>query len=247
MTLNDLPSDVLDIDDPSTWHLDIQYAVDACIEDWPDVAGAEYVEEVVLPLEGRILIEEALGDSRIVAYHATRLLPEEVVRILDEGLVPLSRDLLEARLAAAVGCGAISARLAADLLEATGPTLAERHRIGQVCLASSRNSLKVKHYFHHLFNIWGGEALRNHLRTDESGVRSLREIGAPAVVPVALTSEDWKFCDINPDVARDLCAVRLGLEPHGVVRVASVQPEAVLEVVLEGSEAWTRLAPMSQP
>lgn len=102
--------DIIDLASPATWPRDVHDAVAAIAEEvrgWRglrpgfpacDLPGRDY--EYATVAEERV--RRAIGDRLVAAYHATRLLPHEELMIRDEGLLVLTDELRDRKLAEAV-------------------------------------------------------------------------------------------------------------------------------------------------
>jgi len=121
-----------------------------------------------------------LRESRILGFHATRLLPEESLSILRDGLEPLSQDLLERRLALVQKMGLISNETRINLL-ANSQANAE-NRAGNVCMFHTLATCEDRNGLERLFGLFGGEALYWYFADDEPTRKILQSIGRPALV-----------------------------------------------------------------
>lgn len=121
---------MIDLASPATWPRDVHDAVSAVADEVrdqqevrPDFPACDlrlHDYEFAGVAEERV--RRAIGDRLLQAYHATRLLPHEEAMIRSEGLLVLSDDLRDRKLAEAVNAhpDLIDER-GADLLRRSGP------------------------------------------------------------------------------------------------------------------------------
>ena len=170
----------VELEDPSTWPGDFQTAISAgralilayhqersridqvCQEDILSRlnSSANRYEDDYRSLLKRL--DASLCNHRIVGYHCTRLLPEEIVEIADTGLRVLSPSLVERRIARAVAAGYLSQNNADRLTssEAMRRNLGDGSgkRTGMIWFCPNRSSLADASGVHRLFRSWGGRA-----------------------------------------------------------------------------------------
>lgn len=241
---------MLDLDDPASWPPEALNAVDDLLADRDDLAEAEYGDEVRLDAHESSLIDEAIGDTPLAAYHATRLLPHEVESVRRVGLLPLTPELVNLRIGTAVESGAVDTVLAERLRPAALRYAVDPGRTQQVCFTGSRKSLQRRSGFWRLFTYWGGEAIYWDLddKLPDPALLQLSHIGTPAVVVAALPPSGSRHGRgvRDPELPRRLVAVRLGLDPGLEIHVDVARPGEIVDVVLQGSPAWAELAPVSQ-
>lgn len=140
-------------------------------------------------------VRELLGDGGIVGYHATRLLPHEAHWIRTRGMGPLTRELIERRLRGAVDHypDQINKAEADPLRGRTAVhTLRYAKRFGLLHLFSPLEVLDHERSLDYFLEEWGGEALGDAARGDESDanasrkvLRSLDALSTPTVVAIA--------------------------------------------------------------
>src|SRR4051794_39741687 len=107
-------SGAIDLDDPRTWPPAVRsWAQEraAALAGSTEIAGDLNTDLVEREAEFRALF----GASKMLVYHCTRLLEWEAEDIRDGGLVPLSGELVERRIARAQERGALSQNEAARL------------------------------------------------------------------------------------------------------------------------------------
>ena len=238
--------DCIDIDTPDLWPRRVEIEVSAVVaahDEWQEV---EYADELHLNEDERASIEGTCAPYSLHCYHATRLTQEEVQSVLAEGLIPLSVTSVRNRFAQAEEQGHLPAPLSQKLLPGALELASAANRANQVCLTTSRLSLRSCSSFRYLLAYWGGEAVTMQLKRGDPALEQLQMIGLPAVVAAAIP---MKTIDSNGrylDVPRDLVASRLGLSPRGSVYLDRVEAGAVIQVVVEGSAEWRVLAQLSE-
>ena len=127
---------------------------------------------------------DLLADARLVAWHCTRLHPDEITSIQRDGLLVLSCELAVTRVRKRVAAGDLSANIAARL-EAENRA-DESNRRGVVWLIFTRMRLRDEHAVIRLFRSWGGEALYVGQKSDPEIGAVLRGIGIPCIVEVVV-------------------------------------------------------------
>lgn len=130
---------------------------------------------------------QLIGDLPIRAYHSTRLLEEEVAAIQNQGLTPLSEELVTSRVQAAYTSGHVTAAehevLLSGCMFAVGNVAG---RPGQVCAVVGRTIFdEDPGAVDLLLRMWGGEAIyRAHERT--AFAERLSALGKPSIVVINL-------------------------------------------------------------
>lgn len=195
----------LDIDDQASWP--------AGLSQWVAARAAEIqdVPEYTSDLPGRLLesefeIHELSGNTKLLAYHCTCLLPHEAAVIRNEGLRPLTSQLVDDRIAAAVQAG-----VAASVVNRArrGNVYAidnAEGREGQVCLIAGRSAFDDSpHGCDPLLRYWGGEALRG----GPADAREL-ELGTPSIVVAQLDCRHSPDLSMYPSLGKLLVGALLG-------------------------------------
>jgi len=105
----DLENASIGVGNPATWPNDVASLVNEVLEDictWPEVEPgypscdlASHDYELSADIERRLRV--AMNGRSIIAYHASRLLPHEIVAVQRDGLEVLSVDLIDRKHAAA--------------------------------------------------------------------------------------------------------------------------------------------------
>lgn len=235
----------IDIDDASTWPVDVSAAVDEVVTAHDGFPDAEDWDEVHLTAEDREVVDDAIQDLSLMGYHATRLLDHEVQSVRSNGLVPLSPEATLKRLDVAVEVGALPPALADLLRPGAVSTSSESNRTNQVCLTSSRDALRSRRGFWRLLTYWGGEAIYWHRMDGDPVLSTLAQIGRGAVVSASIPIDQVRQRSANVDVAQALVAKRLGIQMGGSIFLRELPPSHISDVILEGSAEWNVLAPLS--
>lgn len=131
-------------------------------------------------------LETILNPNRIVAFHCTRLTPEEILQIKSAGLTILSRKLVQQRLNECLFHGHIN-KPEHDYLtksENVKSNLNNQHgkRTGIIWFCPNRSTLQESSGVYRLFRSWGGEAIYVGHEDDEAISDTLCRIGAPCIV-----------------------------------------------------------------
>lgn len=224
---------IIDVDDPSTWPPDVLAFVSDAAERLR--GSTEYTSDLDFDFNGEDDFRRLLNGHRLIAYHCTRLLDHEVEAIRQEGLRPLTRELIADRVAAAHDHAVIPTELRDELVDAH--VFADRDRghgrADQVCLIVSRRVFdRDVHAVRPLLRTWGGEGIYMSGR----GYRlrpMLEALGQPAIV-VALVelSASHKQHLCFPDLRKVFTGSVLGLDDvlGDVFYKGQVGPEHVLDI-----------------
>lgn len=180
-----------------------------------------------------------------MAYHCTRLLDHEVAMIRSEGIRLLTPDLVEQRIAAATGAGAISDSDAALLRASTYLTSAQAQpsRGGLAYFFTSRRVFdEAVGGVWYLLSEWGGEAIR--MTAESRALPShLVRLGRPSVVVAALEVDaDADEPRTWPAIHKVLVDTLLGSDRPGcdVVCRRDVPAAAILDVWQPGHPEYDR-------
>ncbi len=125
-------------------------------------------------------VETILAGRDLLGFHCTRLHDDEICAIVDGGLVPLSPELVAARVKKRVIAGDITEAGAAKLL--SQHRAADENRQGQIWFVFSKSLLKDYSGIWRLLRFWGGEALYGGHEEDPLIGPALRRIGSPSIV-----------------------------------------------------------------
>lgn len=229
---------VIDIDDQATWPAELLEQVDAWLEALEP--GQEYTGDLDLPQDE--WTPDLLDGRPLRAYHATRLLPHEVRRVWAEGLLPLTHELVESRIAAAHAAGDIDDEDAA-LFRRTNVFRHDggRGRRDQVCLILGDIPLRQSRGVRELLGTWGGEA--QYAASVEPRDR-LTRLGRPTLVVVHVNLTTAGDHRTYPHVQKVLCGARLGLsDPWADVMYRSaIPPGQILDVWQPGDAGYDKFA-----
>jgi hypothetical protein len=230
--------DAIDVDDQSTWPDELLEQVDvwlAALE-----PGQEYTSDLDLPQHE--WTHDLLDGRPLRAYHATRLLPHEVLRARAEGLLPLTPDLVESRIAAALAAADIDDGDAA-LFRRTSVFRADggRGRRDQVCLILGDTPLQQARGVRDLLGTWGGEAL--YAASREPRDRLMR-LGEPTIVVAHVDLMAAGDHRTYPHLQKVLCGARLGLSDTwaDVMYRSAIPPGQILDVCQPGDAGYDRFA-----
>jgi hypothetical protein len=180
----DEPRLIVDPDDRRTW----PRAVTEWVTERADrLRGtAEDALGLRLPLEEENDFRALFAGTKVRAYHATRLLECEVAMIREQGLRPLTAELVEERIACAFAAGAISDvyrdRLYKSHVFARGSEQQRGLRQNEISLYIGRGALDA--FGHPQLSIWGGEAI--YMFGPKEEWHLLESLGCPAIVVAAI-------------------------------------------------------------
>jgi hypothetical protein len=174
--------DAIDLDDEDSWP-------DASRE-WAErvahrLAGStEYLLDLSIELKEEDQFRRTLGSRRVLAYHCTRLLSYEVDDVRNQGLRPLTEQLVRQRVAAADARGLLSDAVRRRALSGNVFALGNaRSRTDRTCLVVGRSIFdEDPHGLIPLLRHWGGEAIRD----GPSEQPLLANLGVPTIVAATL-------------------------------------------------------------
>lgn len=184
----------IDLDRPTTWPAPALGQVMEVIERTP--SRCRHWDELPVSDSDEERFLDSFGEAAVRAYHCTKLLTHEVAAINRDGLGPLSSHLVDARIAAAVAQGDLTAD-AAELLTTSSVFASDDAdgRVGQVCLLLSRLAFDQEVAgLWRLLGLWGGEAI--YWANGDPGdpmFELLRSLGRPTIIVVDLeaTPDVW--------------------------------------------------------
>jgi hypothetical protein len=166
------------LDDETTWPSHVRELLDAGVSELP-AARADLCSAV----------DAQIRDLEVVGYHCTRLTTDEIERVKNEGLSPLTRELRQSRILARVEAGDLPRELVECLLTAG---IANRgvHRLDISCFYLTK---EIGDWCWKFFRYWGGESIYvPYMNLGSEEGRALRSIGCPCIlelaVPVSVTS-----------------------------------------------------------
>lgn len=226
---------MIDVDAPDTWPSDVL----AWAREASDGLSLPYAFE-----DSRLVLRDhefrtLLSGHKLVAFHCTRLLDHEVAMVREEGLRPLTFDLIKTRIDRAdaegfLGPGDRALLTSKNVFAVDNATRAREGRIslllGEANLDAAAQGVKP------LLSTWGGEGMRGGPQT-----RSVLRLGKPSVVVVRL--------DLGSDA--DIAYIRsvsgafvmkvLGADPCCEFQVRSPVPaEDILDIWQPGDAAYDR-------
>lgn len=177
--------DATDVDDPNTWSAPVM----AYATKWAErLSGTtEYPGDLEVPHEDEDDFVELLRDRPFRVYHCTRLLDTEVEHVRKYGLIALTEDFIDQKLASALAAGALTREEAAHLASST--VFANGHtsgRLAKVCVVIGKDSLDDTFGVKPLLSQWGGEAIY-WFHGDRQGPTgaTLERLGRPTIVSLA--------------------------------------------------------------
>lgn len=211
---------VFDLDDESTWPAELIEWADA----WAGrKRGVTATRDLGIYEDERVI---ELLDGRLVrAYHCTRLLDHERDMFFEQGLRPLSRELVVERIRRAHEVGAIT-DAERELLDG-GHQFASQEReasrpdtVDQVCVLPSQRVFQNEPYLvTSLLATWGGEAIYNFLEANhEEETAKIRAMGRPSIVVANLDLAQPAIRDdhfITTQLGCSIVGRRLGLASGG--------------------------------
>jgi hypothetical protein len=223
-------TDVIDVDDPTTWPAIVEGEVQRLAD---RVRGTtQYVSDLPLPIEGEEAFRSLLSGFPLRAYHATRLLPHEVRVVRRRGLRLSTQELVIERLGQAHELGIIDDDLHGVLKDGNVFAHGEaEYRRDQVCLFISREIMQSANNFGYLLTHWGGEVL-----TRSSGCvvarPRLSSIGTPTIVVVAIHIGRGSGHFVTPSLDKVFVGKWLELEGLGadVFCRAPVRAEDIIDI-----------------
>ncbi len=240
-----LPHDVVDVDEPSTWPEAVLRRAEAWSASLTGSTKATGDLDLTPEDETRLLLD--LDGRRMLVYHATRLLPHEVAGIRATGLSLASQDLVRRRVSEAFEAGTIDRHLRDILWESHVFNDSDRgdNRIGRISLVLSRKPFDQRpNGFHYLLSEWGGELITMSVKGSELR-KELQRLGRPAIVVAAVNLRDgpakhWVF----PGLPQLLVGRLLDLDDlGGVISYRSRVPRSgILAIWQPGDPGYDRHA-----
>jgi hypothetical protein len=227
---------VIAVDDARTWPPGIRAAVDRAAarldRDLGDFGAVGHDDEMVF--------RASLAPHLVKAFHATRLLPHEVRWIRDQGLRPLTRQLIADRVQGASKLGFITAEDLAKLQTANVFHDGNHSRAGHVWFFLSRRIFdeSVGSYWP-LISEWGGEGI--YMSRAGKPLRPLlRTLGQPAIVVAGVDLS--AAIHTTPGTLMTFLGHRLRVRGifGGVRHSGLVPPREVLDVWLPGHPEFNK-------
>lgn len=159
-----------------------------------------------------------LAGHRLRAYHATRLLPQEIDLICSQGLELLTPGLVERRLRLLGETGLVTVDELDELRANTVFALNEQaNREHQVCLFLAEATFSDQAGLWRLLETWGGEAIFWGVENDSALIGRLRSTGQPAIVVAHLKGFEagWRRHSVWPSLPKNFIATLLNLDNRG--------------------------------
>ncbi len=233
-----MPPEVLDLDDQSSWGPAIREIIgehQSRLERRAGTARERAAED---------LMDEAARGRRLRAYHCTRLLPHERIRIREHGLQLLTKDLMTERIESAVDHGHIDhdERLAFHRSHAFA-TGDHQHREGCTYLILGTAAFAETPWrVNQLLSRWGGEAMYQ----SGSAVRRdrLEQLGQPTIVVVEVVYRPEQYERHSRDLLEPFLRADLGQE-EAFTELRSLEPipaEAIIETWTPGDSSYDQFA-----
>lgn len=171
----------VDVDKPETWPPAV---AEWAAKEADDLRGST---EFTSDLDGTLIereneFRELFGGRKLLAYHASRLLDEDITAIREHGLQRLSPELVARRIDLAERLDHLSADDASELRQSNAFAI-ENHvgREDLVCMILGRETLDRDPYgVNPLLGTWGGEAIHGGPLPDRDD--NVRPFGTPTIV-----------------------------------------------------------------
>ena len=233
-------ADVIDPDEPTTWPIEIRRWGCAVAE--PLRGTSEFTSDLnseLIERDGEF--RKLFAGRNVLAYHCTRLLDYEACAIREQGLQPLTRELVTGRIERAHRHGALAAaertRLERQNVFALGD---DAGREGQVCLILGRSAFdESAGGCEPLLSMWGGEAIYWAVADDPNAPQLGRPSIAVARIDVSAADQElWIF----PSLAKLFVGILLGTEGQyaDVFLRAPVPAEDIMDIWQPGHAEYDR-------
>ncbi len=138
--------------------------------------------------------DEILSAERLLGFHCTRLVDDEIADVWANGLQLLSANFLQERISRRIEAGDIPQSIGHQLLNMH--QAGDQSRQGNLCFINMISVLRSEGAVGRLFRSWGGEALYNSHEDDLETGPSLRRIGTPCiwivVLPIGQGAVTWR-------------------------------------------------------
>lgn len=245
--------EVLEVDLPSRWPERIRRAVESVATEYPEYLTLDPFENNQIPEAIRWEVLDAVGDTPLVIYHATKLLLHEMEAVKSSGLQAVSRAMLTHRIEQALVHKCISVEFAEYLMERGLSSASDRNRQGMTSVFTSRLALRRKFGLQRQFNLWGGEALWNDFEEGNPAFDTLRKIGEPTVIRGFADSnmqDDLRlsFFDLTFNLLKMWGGGREQDQRGGQFSVPGLPSDRILQIITERFDPseWADIAPMSE-
>lgn len=129
-------------------------------------------------------INSYLDKSKIVGFHCSRLMNDEIEEVLTNGLTPLNCDFANMRIKKVYEKGLIPIDLMNSLLNKE--ELSEENRTGSIHFIHNTMTLRNEMCLNLLFKLWGGEAIYSGFEEN----KYLQGIGIPCIIVASIEYHD---------------------------------------------------------
>jgi hypothetical protein len=146
------------------------------------------------------LINFYLDKNKIVGFHCSRLMNDEVEDILTNGLTPLNSDFANKRIKRVYEKGLIPIDLMNSLLNKE--ELSEENRKGAIHFTHNTSVLRYEQGLFKFFKLWGGEAIYSGFEEN----KYLQKIGTPCIIVASIEYQDL----INLYLSERMICIYLG-------------------------------------
>jgi len=133
-------------------------------------------------------IEEILLKEKFLGFHCTRLTNKEIKLISNNGLIPLSKELIKEKLTRVFSDKLISEETFKFLLENNASD--QENRKGKIWFLHDTRTLKDSHSVGRLFENWGGESIYNDHENLQTIKSEITKIGKPTILVCSFDFEE---------------------------------------------------------
>jgi hypothetical protein len=142
-------------------------------------------------------INSSLHDKRIIGYHCTRLVPDEMQDILDNGVHVLTQNFILRKLNILYSKSVITKEIFNYLV--VNNLSNEQYRKNRAYLFHSQDTLKDQCGLYRLFGLWGGESIFKEHSDNKKILKILNSIGEACIVICSVDSNEiidsYDVCD----------------------------------------------------
>ena len=179
------------------------------------------------------LIGSYLQGKKLIGFHCSRLMDDEIENILANGLVPLNSNFAKQRINTVYERGLITSDLKERLLVKEEPS--EEYREGTIHFFHNTSTFRKEMLLHLLFKSWGGEAIYSGFEQD----KSLQKIGIPCIIVASIEYQEL----IKFDVCKQMLRIFLGdiYDFHEDFDSSVNKKINVLAIIKRGSELFNFL------
>jgi hypothetical protein len=193
-------------------------------------------------------IETLTRDEHVIAYHCTRLTPDELAGVSERGLLALSHTIAASRLLARVGAGDLSHRDADRLMARLlgRARAAQSDRVGKIWAVSTADALQDEIGLGNPLRYWGGEGF---LDLDDIDRDLLARIGSACIVEFEAPIARLVITSISSDLTEHFLRLHGGHcdEPGTVICIeGDIEPDRILNVFRRDQSEFERLTRCSE-